>query len=341
MGFLNRFDKHMPSVSVIIPTHNRRALLLETLGSVFSQTYRDFEVLVVNDGSTDDTAVVLRPLVENGSIKYIEQPNSERAAARNRGLAVAQGEYIAFLDDDDLWPADKLEWQVAAMVEHAGRRVIYGAACPFRSDQKVPAVVTDSHLPVPKAGHPPSGDLYQSFLERNWIASPGQTLIPRRALLDVGCFDESLWGTEDYELYIRLAQRTEFHYVHRCALYYRVHATNSSRNPFRMHQNLCKVRRKHLGILPRSGTARCWIGNYLFWGRAVSGELVNQAEELTSAGARGRSLVLLARTARVSPPRLLRSGYWKAVAHACSPSAYGWLTRMLRRRDPGTRPSPA
>jgi glycosyltransferase involved in cell wall biosynthesis len=102
-----------PRVSVVIPTYRRQDMIIDTLESVFLQTFQDFEVIVVNDGSPDETAELLAPLAASGRIRYLEQPNQGQAAARHRGLEEATGEFIAFLDDDDLWPPDKLEWQVA------------------------------------------------------------------------------------------------------------------------------------------------------------------------------------------------------------------------------------
>src|SRR4051794_22002333 len=128
----------MPLVSVIIPTYKHRDYVLRTLESVFAQTFTDYEIIVVNDGSPDDTADVLRPLVEAGRIRYIEQPNAGQASARNRGIAEARGEFIAMLDDDDLWPAGKLEWQVAEMHRDSDAVVIYGFAEFFGSIQRDP-----------------------------------------------------------------------------------------------------------------------------------------------------------------------------------------------------------
>src|SRR5690348_1122151 len=101
----------MPRVTVVIPTYRHRDFILQTLDSVFAQTMRDFEVIVVNDGSPDDTAALLAPLVATSRVAYFEQPNQGQSRARNLGIQHARGQYIALLDDDDLWPRDKLEWQ--------------------------------------------------------------------------------------------------------------------------------------------------------------------------------------------------------------------------------------
>ena len=117
-----------PCVSVIIPTYKHQDFVLATLDSVFAQTFTDYEVIVINDGSPDDTAEVLLPLAEAGRIRYIEQKNTGQSIARNRGIAEAQGEFIALLDDDDLWPPDKLEWQVEALRRQPDVALIAGPA---------------------------------------------------------------------------------------------------------------------------------------------------------------------------------------------------------------------
>src|SRR4051812_10173624 len=104
-----------PTVSVVIPTYGHCRYVLETIESALGQTFSSNEIIVVNDGSPDDTVVVLQPYTQTGRIRYFEQPNAGQASARNRGLAEATGEFVAFLDDDDIWPADKLAWQIQAM----------------------------------------------------------------------------------------------------------------------------------------------------------------------------------------------------------------------------------
>jgi glycosyltransferase involved in cell wall biosynthesis len=109
-----------PTVSVVIPTYNQPALLLETLATVFAQTFTDYEVIIINDGSTDDTAAQLEPLQQLHSprLRVITQPNAGIGAARNRGLDEARGKYVALLDHDDLWMPEKLAVQVEFMQQH-------------------------------------------------------------------------------------------------------------------------------------------------------------------------------------------------------------------------------
>ena len=118
---------NFPKVSVVIPTYNHQCYILAALDSVFAQTFTDFEIIVVNDGSPDNTAEVLRPLTESGRIRYIEQKNQGQSAARNRGISEAKGEFIALLDDDDIWPPDKLQWQVEELQNNPDTALVYGS----------------------------------------------------------------------------------------------------------------------------------------------------------------------------------------------------------------------
>src|SRR3989304_595361 len=116
----------MPRVSVIIPTYNTAHYIAPAVESVLGQTYQDTEIIVVDDGSTDNTRTVLTPYMDR--IQYIVQDNKGRSEARNRGIHQSQGEFIAFLDADDLWLPDKLSQQVAALDEHEQAVLAYGLA---------------------------------------------------------------------------------------------------------------------------------------------------------------------------------------------------------------------
>jgi glycosyltransferase involved in cell wall biosynthesis len=227
------------SVSVVIPTYNHQDLIVATLESVFAQSYTDFEVVVVNDGSPDDTAGVLRPFVEAGRIRYVEQENGGQGAARNRGIREARGEFVALLDDDDLWPPDKLEWQVAALRERPEAVLVYGPHALLQPDGSV--------APAPPKDHP-SGRVHHEFRKGCWLLSPGQALIRASSLREVGGFDPAIWGSDDWDLYIRLSRLGEFVYRDRVSLHYRMHATNASHsNAVRHARNHLRVMRKHAG----------------------------------------------------------------------------------------------
>src|SRR5258706_9894136 len=121
-----------PLVSVIIPTFNNAPYLVESLNSVLNQSFRNFEVLVIDDGSTDNTAEVLQPY--SASIRYIRQNNGGPSSARNRGLKEALGQFIAFQDSDDIWLADKLLFQMECFNQHPEVGVVFTGSKRFDAD---------------------------------------------------------------------------------------------------------------------------------------------------------------------------------------------------------------
>ncbi|MGC4042588.1 MAG: glycosyltransferase [Armatimonas sp.] len=224
-----------PRVSVVIPTYNHAAFVLKTLDSVFAQTFTDFEIIVVNDGSPDNTEELLKPLAEAGKLTLITQPNAGQGSARNRGIAAARGEFVALLDDDDLWPADKLAWQVAALEKNPQAAVVYGFPDPIDdSDQPVEPKDWYGNL-LPWPWQAPSGNLWRVLCDRCWLVSPGQAVV-RKSALDTleGPFDTSLKGTDDWDLWIRLAAYWEILFEERAALRYRLHMGNASQDTLKM-----------------------------------------------------------------------------------------------------------
>src|SRR5215470_11833569 len=171
----------MPEVSVIIPSYNSVKYLRDALDSVLSQTFRDFEVLVIDDGSTDDTRVVIRRYGE--AVRYIYQQNSGVAAARNRGISESRGQYVAFLDADDTWRQDKLEAQVTALRKNPRYQACYTAFTVVSSDLR-PLCVTRSKR------H--GGTLEDLLLRGNIIGSICTVLCGRSLLTAIGGFDPSL-----------------------------------------------------------------------------------------------------------------------------------------------------
>ena len=276
----------LPTVSIIIPTYKHQDFVLATLDSVFAQTFTDYEVIVINDGSPDDTAALLRPLADAGRIRYIEQKNQGQSAARNRGIAEAQGEFIALLDDDDLWPPDKLEWQVQALRENAEAVMVYGDALFVEPQFCLGAA--EEFVEKERFLHPNKdssvGWAYEEFLLRNPTASPGQTLILATAVKQVQGFDEAIWGADDYDLYLRLSKMGSFIYERRLALYYRQHASNASQQFFRHYKNICTVHRKHLGRYPFSSDNRLWLSAHRHYRSSFLGAMLNELHVCIQTG---------------------------------------------------------
>ncbi len=262
-----------PTVSIIIPTYKHRDFVLATLDSVFAQTFTDYEVIVINDGSPDDTAAVLRPLAEAGRIRYIEQANTGQSKARNRGISEARGEFIALLDDDDLWPPDKLEWQVAAMAHHPEAGVIAGLADIMD--------VNGHHLYwtdfVPEF-------TFESTLVRCPFTSPGQTLIRASLLREVGGLDPSIWGTDDWDLWLRIAKKSRILSEERSALLYRRHEGNASQDFCRMLDNSCQVLEIHLADVAVESRQKIRKAAYRWLYGYLGGPMIDKIKQSVKAG---------------------------------------------------------
>lgn len=190
----------MPRVSVVIPTYNRRDLVREAIASVTAQSYTDFEVIVVDDGSDDGTAEVVQQFAR---IRYIYQPNHGVSAARNAGVALAQGELLAFLDSDDLWQPRKLECQVALFDQYPDIQICQSDEIWTRGGVRV-----NPHNKHRKTG----GDIFARSLEL-CLVSPSAVMMRRALFEELGGFDETLPACEDYDLWLRITTRLPVHFI--------------------------------------------------------------------------------------------------------------------------------
>lgn len=182
-----------PLVSVIIPTYNRASMVTETVDSVLAQSYRKFELIIVDDGSTDGTA---RALARYGdALRLVSQRRRGVAAARNSGVRSAKGQYLAFLDSDDLWLRRKLETQTEFMANNPQVQICQTEEVWIRRGIRV----------NPKARHrKPSGDIFRSSLKL-CLVSPSAVMMTRQLFEKTGGFDESFSVCEDYDLWLRIA----------------------------------------------------------------------------------------------------------------------------------------
>ncbi|MBI3591279.1 MAG: glycosyltransferase [Candidatus Melainabacteria bacterium] len=207
----------MPKVSIVIPTYNREHFISETIQSVLEQTYKDFEVVVVDDGSTDNTREKLEKF--GNRIKSIFQKNSERAIARNNGVKNSTGEYIAFLDSDDTWEKDKLEKQVEIL---DNKKDIILAYCQCSRINKHGEKIKTAKRQL--EGY--SGEVFEKLLLRNFIASP--TPIIRRKLYEntLG-FETKHVPYEDWGFWLRYSLLGKFYFLPEALARYRIHPEQS------------------------------------------------------------------------------------------------------------------
>lgn len=193
-----------PLISVIIPTYNRAAFLFEAVDSVLKQTFSDFELIVVDDGSTDGTADSLIEKYE-GRFIYRYQPNQGVSAARNQGIQMARGQWIAFLDSDDLWLPEKLETQILFFSNNPEINICQTEEVWIRNGRRV----------NPRKKHQKfSGDLFGPSLLL-CLVSPSAVMVRRDLFDEVGCFDEALPACEDYDLWLRISSRFPIYLIDR------------------------------------------------------------------------------------------------------------------------------
>jgi glycosyltransferase involved in cell wall biosynthesis len=191
----------MPRVSIIIPTYNRARIVGEAIDSVLSQRYDNFELIVVDDGSTDGTEKLVASYLPR--LTYLYQGHQGVSAARNRGITTARGEYIAFLDSDDLWLREKLSFQMRFMESHPECLICYTDEIWIRKGVRVNPM---------KKHRKYSGMIFEKCLPL-CIVSPSSVLIARTLLDEVGIFDETLEVCEDYDLWLRIAARYPIDFI--------------------------------------------------------------------------------------------------------------------------------
>ena len=209
----------MPAVSVVMPTHNRADLIGEAIRSALAQTFRDFDVHVIDNGSTDDTKEVVESFGDERLNYFWKEDSGLPADSRNVGIARSRGEFIAFLDSDDLWLPDKLERQVKAMRANPNCGLV---ACNYARAGEHPlagrAVLRRSI---------PTGKVFEKLLYVNFI-STSMAMARRSALEKVGLFhiDPAINCSEDFDLWLRITHDFEFEYIEQVGGLYRIHESN-------------------------------------------------------------------------------------------------------------------
>lgn len=220
-------ENNIPKVSVIIPTYNRAHLIGRALKSVLNQTYQNFEIIVIDDGSTDNTEEIVKSF-SGERIRYIRHKvNKGYPAALNTGIKAAKGKYIAFQDSDDEWFPEKLEKQMK-IFEYAPPEVgvVYTGYWRIYEDDK--KIYTPREEVTPK-----EGDVHKELLKRNFVGAP--TMIIRKECFErVGMFDEDLPQLQDWELLIRLSKYYNFKCVDEPLLtsYYILDSMSSNKESF-------------------------------------------------------------------------------------------------------------
>jgi glycosyltransferase involved in cell wall biosynthesis len=301
-----------PAVSIVVATYNYAHFLPHALDSILAQTISDWEVIIVDDGSTDGTAEVVRPYLEDSRFRYHCTSHVGQPATKNLGVRAAQGRYIAFLDADDVWHSEKLARQLPLLEANWSVGVVYSRTQSIDAVGRVIGVDT-------RQMH--RGVVLQAMCLDNFV-SFSSTIVRREVFDAVGLFDESIPLAIDYDLWLRAALHCEFDYVDALLVQYRRgHANLSCRGEERLQIVV--------GILHRFFGPNCGV--------AIPAALANRAlsETYCSLGlvqrnrCRRSALASYCQALRYAP---LAFGPWKGLAAlALSESARRVVRRALRR----------
>ena len=218
------------SVSVIIGSYNHGQYLPAAIESVLNQSYKDLEIIVIDDGSTDNTKEVVVPYLDKITFKY--QENMGRGASRNAGIQLAKHPWVAFLDADDLWTPKKLEKQINAVKDHPEIDLLVTNACWFDTDSIVqPDYFKSMNLfhkqPIADYGnlHIFKEKLYRLFIDENFV-NLSSVLVKKKCLYDIGLFDATLPRAQDRDLWLRLSRFYTFAYLDEILTRSRTHTLN-------------------------------------------------------------------------------------------------------------------
>jgi glycosyltransferase involved in cell wall biosynthesis len=217
----------MVRISVIIPAYNAAKTIEETIQSVFAQTFQNFEIILVDDGSFDDTLRVLERFIDP-RLHIFSFANAGVSVSRNRGTKLACGEFIAFLDADDLWTPCKLALQLEALEANPRASLAYSW---------VDCIDSEGNLTGGGARIQETENLYRTLLLANILQTASNPLIRRSALAESLGFDETLSGGEEWELYLRISRHHSASVVSKVQIFYRQHPNSSSTNLTRMERD--------------------------------------------------------------------------------------------------------
>jgi glycosyltransferase involved in cell wall biosynthesis len=229
-----------PSVSVIIPTYNYARFLTEAAESVLGQTFSDLELIIVDDGSTDNTVDVVRPYLSDDRVHYIHQENRGLSAARNRGIRESRGEFIALLDADDVWFPSKIEKQVRLMGESPDVGLVY---CKAEN-------VSEKGDALPGVPVPHKENITYKDLMYFPLTNPSCVFIRKRIFDEVGLFDESFTHLEDSNMWIRILRYYRSAYVDEVLVKIRKHPKSISTDLAKMEEHLLRHVKKCIEMFP-------------------------------------------------------------------------------------------
>jgi glycosyltransferase involved in cell wall biosynthesis len=273
----------MPNISVVIPTYNSELTIKETIESVQKQTFTDFEIIVIDDGSQDNTIELVKSLIESEPrLKIFCYENGGVAVARNRGIELAQGDFISLLDADDLWTSDKLELQLKALKDNPQAGVAYSWSNLIDEQGKF---LFSGGRPVYE------GNVYEELLQANFLLSGSNILVRREAIESIGAFPTDFPLASDWDFYLKLAYKCSFVVVPKYQILYRQRSNSMSSNIEALMQASCAVLEKACQVAPvelQSSRNKSWSNLYLYFANLY----LKQRKDAKSINQVGRNLLI-------------------------------------------------
>ena len=223
-------DGMKPRISVVLTTHNgaSRGYLVEAIESVINQSYENYELLIVDDGSSDHTRKQCSLFLENPKVRYLHQENKGLAGARNTGIQASGGEFICFLDDDDVWKPDKLQRQIDFIEARLSKSDNWGLVFTWLE------LIDAQGTVISFRGKRAEGRIYKKLVLENIIYAPSSVLVKREVFEDIGLFDESLLSCEDWDMWLRISKKYLVFPVKQYLVQYREHQNTMSADFDRM-----------------------------------------------------------------------------------------------------------
>jgi glycosyltransferase involved in cell wall biosynthesis len=310
-------------ISVIIPTYNRCDYLPQAVASALDQDGVEVEVIVVDDGSTDDTQAVVKQRAGKWGdrFRYVWQENAERSVARNHGLKYARGEFVAFLDSDDVWRSDHARKCWKALQEDVAAVAAYGEYGLMSADG---SVISDCVARPESEGQ----SFRRALCLKRLILHPTEVLIRRSALNIDEVFDPEIPGAEDWLLWVKLAQRASFRRIGEPTVWMRVHPKGTFGNPEKFTRSLLRTAEKVVATgLPKE------LG--ISAARIIAINRIHCAYAHYLSGNRSESSRLLMLALKDYPAALKEADTWRVVGRLLVGDRLSRRIRARRQRGSG------
>jgi glycosyltransferase involved in cell wall biosynthesis len=294
-----------PEVSVLIPSYNHAHYLVYALESVVSQGFSDWEAIIIDDGSTDDTQRVAAQF-DDPRIRYIYQENQGLSAARNTGIRAADSETIALLDADDIWQDDYLEKMMAPLISQPEVVAVYSGYQYIDKDGR--------NIGIPNLTTVPPEEFEDNFIDNgNWLI-PSGVVFRKNIAIKEGCFDESLRAVEDAFMWAKLSNHGSFVGIPLPLVGYRRHDSNMSNDPQRMVSSSYKILERYHG--PPQGDTSTWTD---IKKRFYTQHFKSASIRYLAFGDMQMSAYLFLRMQEITPEAGTEIGIWRSLARAHLP----------------------